>query len=47
MDYIQRLDEDWEEIEATYKAVCEEPEEEERRSRTPGNPVAAVIGDAK
>ncbi len=25
MDYIHRLDDDWKEIEATHKAVCEEP----------------------
>jgi len=25
MDYIHRLDEDWKEIEATHKAVCDEP----------------------
>jgi hypothetical protein len=24
-DYIHRLNEDWKEIEATYKAVCDEP----------------------
>jgi len=24
MDYIHRLDEDWREIEATHKAVCDE-----------------------
>jgi hypothetical protein len=25
MDYIHTLDEDWKEIEATHKAVCDEP----------------------
>ncbi len=28
IDYLQRLDDDWQEIEATHRAVCEEQEEE-------------------
>jgi hypothetical protein len=27
MDYILSLDEDWKEVEATHKAVCEEPKQ--------------------
>jgi hypothetical protein len=30
MDDIRRLDDDWEEIEATHRAVCGEPEEKEQ-----------------
>ncbi len=33
MDYIHRLDEDWKEIEATHKAVCEEPTETKSKVR--------------
>jgi hypothetical protein len=31
MDYILSLDNDWKEVEATYKVVCEEPKEEEHQ----------------
>jgi hypothetical protein len=29
MDYIHRLDEDWKDVEAAHRAVCNEPTEEE------------------
>jgi hypothetical protein len=38
MDYIHRLDDDWKEIEATHKAVCDEPRGRATKTRLSPKP---------